>query len=92
VTERSKRCKRLPNSALQSHGSAALPSCVLRRSSIAGLGAFAPCLSDLGVVDVLVAGRDVVFSYSLTVSTPTQLTKRIHLDMQTFPSARKISR
>jgi hypothetical protein len=38
------------------------------------------------------AGRDLVHSYSLTISTPTQLTTSTYLDIKTFRPTRIFSR
>jgi hypothetical protein len=42
-------------------------------------------------IDVFMAGRDIILSSSLTISTPA-LTMGVYLDMKTFPSTRITSR
>jgi hypothetical protein len=56
------------------------------------LGDEAHSLSEPINLEGVEPGRDLVHSYSLTISTPTQLTTSIYLDIQTFRPTRNIFR
>jgi hypothetical protein len=56
------------------------------------LGGEAHSLSEPINVEGIEAGRDLVHSYSLTISTPVQLTTSIYLDIKTFSPTRIFSR
>jgi hypothetical protein len=63
-----------------------------RRNLRLTLGSEAHSLSKPINLEGIEAGRDLVHSYALTISTPMQLTTGTYLDMQTFSPTRIFSR
>jgi hypothetical protein len=79
------------------HGSDGSPSIAAaavleqrRRNLRLTLGEEAHSLSEPINCEDIEGGRDLVHSYSLTISTPTQLTTSTYLDIQTFSSTRNL--